>query len=77
MSNLSNVHPVSSIGTCAESYQKNPENAFLRDFIKNENFDMIITDPLDVTGPLLSWEQNIPVVYNARWGWNGDAGHGQ
>ena len=37
---------------------------------------MIISDPLDLTGPLLSWKYKIPMTYNARWGWSGDAAQG-
>ena len=62
------------IGGCASALQTEPANDYLLKYIENEKYDLIISDPLDLVGPLLSWRYDIALTYNSRWTWTGDAG---
>lgn len=62
------------VGGCATALKTVPENEHIRRYIEMEKFDLILSDPLDLAGPLLSWEYNIALAYNTRWTWGGDAG---
>ena len=60
--------------SCVKALFESPENQNILNFIEENNFDMILSDPLDLAGPLISWKFQIPLVYNTRWGQRGDAG---
>ena len=51
-----------------------PENQNIRKFIEETKFDLIIADPIEMLGPLLSWKYDIPLSFNTRWAMYGDAG---
>ena len=51
-----------------------PENQKIINFIEETQFDLIIADPIEMLGPLLSWKYNIPLSFNTRWAMYGDAG---
>ncbi|XP_078257856.1 UDP-glucuronosyltransferase 2A1-like [Rhinoraja longicauda] len=43
------------------------ENKALLKQIADENFDLILADPVAYAGPMLAYYFNIPLVYNIRW----------
>ncbi|XP_069768017.1 UDP-glucuronosyltransferase 2C1-like isoform X2 [Narcine bancroftii] len=49
------------------------ENQTLLNQLKNSNFDLVLTDPVFATGPMLSHYLKVPLVYNIRWHLNGEA----
>ena len=51
-----------------------PENQNIIKFIEETEFDLIIGDPIEMLGPLLSWKYDIPLSFNTRWAMYGDAG---
>ena len=42
--------------------------------MEESEFDLIIADPVEMLGPLLSWKYDIPLSFNTRWAMYGDAG---
>ena len=51
-----------------------PENQNIIKFITENEFDLIIGDPAEMLGPLISWKYDIPLSFNTRWELYGDAG---
>ena len=51
-----------------------PENQNIIKLIEETEFDLIIGDPIEMLGPLLSWKYDIPLSFNTRWAMYGDAG---
>ncbi|XP_032906165.1 UDP-glucuronosyltransferase 2C1-like [Amblyraja radiata] len=49
------------------------ENKTLLNQFENANFDLILTDPIFGTGPMLAYYLKVPLVYNVRWQINGEA----
>ncbi|XP_051896191.1 UDP-glucuronosyltransferase 2A1-like [Pristis pectinata] len=49
------------------------ENKTLLKQLENENFDLILADPVFGTGPMLAYYLKVPLVYNVRWQMNGEA----
>ncbi|XP_051896177.1 UDP-glucuronosyltransferase 2C1-like [Pristis pectinata] len=43
------------------------ENKTLLKQLENENFDLILADPVFGTGPMLAYYLKVPLVYNVRW----------
>ena len=68
---LANVHHNTAI--CASKFFL-PENQNIIKFIEETEFDLIIADPIEMLGPLLSWKYDIPLSFNTRWAMYGDAG---
>jgi len=59
---------------CTAALKREPENDYILQHIENEKFDVIISDPIDLAEPLLSWKYKISLAYNARWTLTDDAG---
>ena len=51
-----------------------PENQNIVKFVEKNEFDLIIADPIEILGSLISWKYNIPLAFNTRWAMYGDAG---
>jgi len=68
---LANVHHNTAI--CTSKFFL-PENQNIVKFIEETKFDLIIADPIEMLGPLLSWKYDIPLSFNTRWAMYGDAG---
>ena len=68
---LANVHHNTAI--CASKFFL-PENQNIVRFVEESEFDLIIADPIEILGPLLSWKYDIPLSFNTRWAMYGDAG---
>ena len=68
---LANVHHNTAI--CASKFFL-PENQNIVKFVEESEFDLIIADPIEMLGPLLSWKYDIPLSFNTRWAMYGDAG---
>ena len=68
---LANVHHNTAI--CASKFFL-PENQNIVRFVEESEFDLIIADPVEILGPLLSWKYDIPLSFNTRWAMYGDAG---
>ncbi|XP_051896231.1 UDP-glucuronosyltransferase 2A1-like [Pristis pectinata] len=49
------------------------ENKTLLKQLENSNFDLILTDPVFGTGPMLAYYLKVPLVYNVRWQMSGEA----
>ncbi|XP_051896192.1 UDP-glucuronosyltransferase 2C1-like [Pristis pectinata] len=49
------------------------ENKTLLKQLENENFDLILADPVLGTGPMLAYYLKVPLVYNVRWQVSGEA----
>ncbi|XP_067874159.1 UDP-glucuronosyltransferase 2A2-like [Heterodontus francisci] len=49
------------------------ENKSLLNQLENGNFDLILTDPVFVTGSMLAYYLKLPLVYNVRWVSSGEA----
>ncbi|XP_078283598.1 UDP-glucuronosyltransferase 2C1-like isoform X2 [Rhinoraja longicauda] len=43
------------------------ENNSLLNQLKNANFELLLTDPVFGTGPMLAYYLKVPLVYNVRW----------
>ena len=71
ISALANVHHNTAI--CASKFFL-PENQNIVKFVEKNEFDLIIADPIEILGSLISWKYNIPLAFNTRWAMYGDAG---
>ncbi|XP_062922146.1 UDP-glucuronosyltransferase 2C1-like [Mobula hypostoma] len=49
------------------------ENKSLLNQLKNANFEVLLTDPVLVAGPMLAYYLKVPMVYNVRWHIIGEA----
>ncbi|XP_043533233.1 UDP-glucuronosyltransferase 2A2-like isoform X3 [Chiloscyllium plagiosum] len=49
------------------------ENKGLLNQLENEHFDLVLTDPVFLTGPMLAHYLKLPLVYNVRWITSGEA----
>ncbi|XP_072889329.1 UDP-glucuronosyltransferase 2C1-like isoform X5 [Hemitrygon akajei] len=49
------------------------ENKTLLEQIESANFNLVLTDPASGTGPMLAHYLKVPLVYNVRWLFNGEA----
>ncbi|XP_051896185.1 UDP-glucuronosyltransferase 2C1-like [Pristis pectinata] len=49
------------------------ENKTLLKQLENENFDLMLADPVFGIGPMLAYYLKVPLVYNVRWQISGEA----